>query len=268
MHLEQITLKACEAVRQAGIFIIGQAAHIHTIEIEEKSLNSLVSYVDKVAEQKLVESLQRITPGCGFLTEENTISIKGKEVEWIIDPLDGTTNFLYGIPAFSISIGLRLEEELVAGIIYEISRDEMFYAYQNRGAFLNNKTIHVSKRKELRHCLLATGFPYQDFSGINQYLNVLRQLMRGSRGLRRIGSAAIDLAYVACGRFDGFFEYNLNPWDVAGGTVIIQEAGGKVTDFAGGNNFLFGKEIIATNNLIHEELQTILKNNFLNNNPM
>jgi myo-inositol-1(or 4)-monophosphatase len=262
MNLQKIIEQANEAVLRTGIFIREQAQQIHAIEIEEKELNSLVSFVDKTAEMQLVESFQHITPGCGFLTEENTIRIEGKEVEWIIDPLDGTTNFLYGIPAFSISIGLRVNEKLVGGIIYEVSGNELFYAYANGGAFLNNKPIAVSERKILKHCLLATGFPYYDFSGMDNYLNALKELMRGSRGLRRIGSAAIDLAYVACGRFDGFFEYSLNPWDVAGGAVIIQEAGGLVTDFSGGDDFLFGKEIIASNQLIHNELEQILNQNF------
>lgn len=263
MNLKEIILKANEVVLQTGAFIREESAKIHQIVIEEKDLNSLVSYVDKTAEMQLVEGLQKLIPDCGFLTEENTTTIAGKSVEWIIDPLDGTTNFLYGIPAFSISIGLRVNEKLVAGIIYEINRNELFYAYENGGAFLNGNSIHVSARKTLKECLLATGFPYYDFSGMNNYIEALKVLMRGSRGLRRIGSAAIDLAYVACGRFDGFFEYSLNPWDVAGGAIIIHEAGGKVTDYSGGNNYLFGKEIIATNSCIHNELMEVLnRNNF------
>lgn len=263
MNLKEIVLQANDIVLQTGAFIREESAKIHQIVIEEKDLNSLVSYVDKTAEMQLVEGLQKLIPDCGFLTEENTTTIAGKSVEWIIDPLDGTTNFLYGIPAFSISIGLRVEGKLVAGIIYEINRNELFYAYENGGAFLNGNAIHVSARKTLKECLLATGFPYYDFSGMNNYIEALKVLMRGSRGLRRIGSAAIDLAYVACGRFDGFFEYSLNPWDVAGGAIIIHEAGGKVTDYSGGNNYLFGKEIIATNGRVHNELMEVLnRNNF------
>lgn len=263
MNLKEIVFRANDIVLQTGAFIREESAKIHQIVIEEKDLNSLVSYVDKTAEMQLVEGLQKLIPDCGFLTEENTTTIAGKAIEWIIDPLDGTTNFLYGIPAFSISIGLRVNEKLVAGIIYEINRNELFYAYENGGAFLNGNTIHVSARKTLKESLLATGFPYYDFSGMNNYIEALKVLMRGSRGLRRIGSAAIDLAYVACGRFDGFFEYSLNPWDVAGGAIIIHEAGGKVTDYSGGENFLFGKEIIATNGSVHNELMEVLnRNNF------
>jgi len=262
MNLQEIVLQANGIVLKTGAFIRDESAKIHQIVIEEKDLNSLVSYVDKTAEIQLVEGLQKLIPDCGFLTEENTTTIVGKTIEWIIDPLDGTTNFLYGIPAFSISIGLRIEGKLVAGIIYEINRNELFYAYENGGAFLNDNSIHVSARKTLKECLLATGFPYYDFSDMDNYIEALKILMRGSRGLRRIGSAAIDLAYVACGRFDGFFEYSLNPWDVAGGALIIKEAGGTVTDYSGGDNFLFGKEIIASNSFIHEELRAVLTQSF------
>ncbi len=263
MELQNITQQACAAALKAGAYIRQESFKLNEIQIEEKDFNSLVSHVDKTAEMMLVEALQKITPDCGFLTEEDTIKIEGKSIEWIIDPLDGTTNFLFGIPAYAISLGLRIDGKLKAGMVYEINRDEMFFAYENGGAFLNNKSIHVSERKTLAESLLATGFPYYDYSGMEQYLEVLKQLMLGSRGLRRIGSAAVDLAYTACGRFDGFFEYGLHSWDVAGGVVIIQEAGGLVTDFSGGENYLFGKEIIAANQSIYFELQSIINKYFL-----
>jgi myo-inositol-1(or 4)-monophosphatase len=259
MNLPQIIAAACQQVIITGQYIQEQSLRLQDIVIEEKDLNSLVSYVDKTAEIQLVEAFQKLIPGCGFITEEATIAINNKEAEWIIDPLDGTTNFLYGIPTYAISVGLRINEQLVAGIVYEINKQELFYATAKGGAFLNNQAIAVSKRKNIATSLLATGFPYYDFSGIDNYIAVLKTLMKGSRGLRRIGSAAVDLAYVACGRFDGFFEYSLNPWDVAGGSIIIQEAGGTVTDFSGGNQYLFGKEILATNKLIHAELSEIIK---------
>lgn len=232
------------------------------IVIEEKDKNSLVSYVDKTAEAMLVEGLQAILPGSGLITEEETEDIQGREWEWIIDPLDGTTNFLHGIPAYSISIGLRHNEVLVAGWVYELNQDELFYAWQGAGAFCNGSRIHVSTRNPLSSSLLATGFPYNDYSLVPGYMGTLEDLMRGTRGLRRIGSAAVDLAYTACGRFDGFWEYSLSPWDVAGGIVIVQEAGGRVTDFSGGDNYLFGREMIATNGLVHDELLAIIQKNF------
>ena len=202
--------------------------------------------------------LGSLVPDAGFITEEDTPDVTGKSWEWIIDPLDGTTNFLYGVPCFSISVGLRRDEKLVAGVIYEINQNELFYAWENGNAFLNNKTIRVSQRRNLMESLLATGFPFRDFSNLEKYLQAFAYFMRHTRGIRRFGSAAVDLAYVACGRYDGFFEYSLNPWDVAAGVIIVQEAGGIVTDFSGGDNYLFGKKIIASNPHIAGELRKIL----------
>ncbi len=261
MHLESLCNKAIAIIHETGKFIREQSANIHSIDVEEKDLNSLVSFVDRQAEARLVEQLGKLLPDAGFITEEDTPDVNGKTWEWIIDPLDGTTNFLYGVPCFSISVGLRHEEQLVAGVIYEINLDEMFYAWKGGNAFLNKNRIHVSGRKNLKECLLATGFPYQDFSIVDDYLKSFNYLMRNTRGIRRLGSAAVDLAYVACGRFDGFFEYTLNAWDVAAGAIIVEEAGGKVTDFSGGDNYLFGEEIIACNPHIAEELIRVMKKN-------
>ena len=261
-QLESTCKQACEVVLKAGAFIREESHKLAEIKIEEKDRNSLVSYVDKTAENMLVEGLQKLLPDSGLITEEETEDIIGREWEWIIDPLDGTTNFLYGIPAYSVSVGLRHNGKLVAGIVYEINKHELFYAWQGGGAFMNNQTISVSKRPKLEYCLMATGFPYADYSMVPGYLKTLEDLMHGTRGLRRLGSAAVDLAYVACGRFDGFFEYSLSPWDVAGGAVIVEEAGGKVTDFSAEDNYLFGRELIACNSLIYDELQGIIYQNF------
>lgn len=262
MNLEEITRKACMLALKVGEFIRNESLQLHTISIEEKALNSLVSFVDKTAEDMLVEELNKITPNCGFITEEETENILNREIEWIIDPLDGTTNFLYGIPNYCISLGMRWNEKLSIGIIYEINRNELFYAFNNGGAFLNQKPIQVSQRATLSESLLATGFPYYDFENLENYMKALHELMRKVRGIRRIGSAALDLAYVASGRFDGFFEYSLHPWDVAGGSLIIIEAGGKVTDFNNQNQYLFGHQIIATNALIHADLLNVLNKSF------
>lgn len=261
-QLESTCKQACEVVLKAGAFIREESHKLADIQIEEKDRNSLVSYVDKTAENMLVEGLQKLLPDAGLITEEETEDITGREWEWIIDPLDGTTNFLYGIPAYSVSVGLRHNGKLLAGIVYEINKNELFYAWQGGGAFMNNQAISVSKRPKLEQCLMATGFPYADYSMVPGYLKTLEDLMRGTRGLRRLGSAAVDLAYVACGRFDGFFEYSLSPWDVAGGAVLVEEAGGKVTDFSAEDNFLFGRELIACNKLIYSELQSIIYVNF------
>lgn len=258
MELQSLCEKTNAIVLDVGKFIRGQSQRIHEIIIEEKDMNNLVSEVDRKAEEQLVNRLGELLPDAGFITEEDTPNVEGKTWEWIIDPLDGTTNFLYGVPCFAISVGLRKEGKIVAGVVYEINRDELFYAWDGGHSFLNNKTISVSSRTKLRECLLATGFPFRDFSKLDEYLRTFGYLMRSTRGIRRLGSAAVDLAYVACGRFDGFFEYSLNAWDVAAGAIIVKEAGGVVADFSGGENYLFGKEIIAANPGIAGELQKCL----------
>lgn len=254
MNWSEICVKAEVVIRNAGEFILEKSKEIDRIEIEEKSINSLVSLVDKEAEKMLVQGLQEILPQAGFLTEEDTIAENIKEYTWIIDPLDGTTNFLYGLPSYCVSVALQYKGKLVIGLTYELGQKEFFYAFENGGAFCNGKPIKVSSRKTVQESLLATGFPYYDFSKSEAYFELLKELVENSRGIRRIGSAALDMAYVAAGRFDGFFEYSLQAWDVAAGKVLIQEAGGITSDFSGGDNFLFGKELLCGNPKIHEEL--------------
>ena len=264
LPLNTICKQVCSLAKTTGSFIQKQRGKITSSHVEVKSLNSLVTYVDKESEKRLVKGLKKILPQAGFITEEETILNERKEYTWIIDPLDGTTNFIHGGPCYCISIGLHLSPsgggrgrtcgELLIGVIYDPNRDEMFYATKNGGAFLNGKKISVTNRTHLKDSLLVTGFPTHDYSRMKEYVELFRYLMTHTRGLRRLGSAAIDLAYVACGRFDVFYEYSLSPWDVAGGILIVKEAGGKVSDFSGENNFLFGKEIIASNKHIHNEM--------------
>jgi len=230
--------------------------------IEFKGLNDLVSYVDKNAEKQLVRNLAKILPEAGFTTEEKTINKKGTVYNWIIDPLDGTTNFIHGLPTYSISIALYEEDLPVIGVVYEINRGEMFYTYKGGVAYLNNKPITVSSRPMLADCLLATGFPYYDFEKQAQYMELFAEMMRKCHGLRRIGSAAVDLAYVACGRFDAYFEYNLNAWDVAAGAYLVQQAGGRIMNFSGGDEFIGKREILATNSLLDTEILEIIERNF------
>jgi len=227
-----------------------------------KSLNQLVTDMDLRIENKLVAICKSLLPESSFLTEEKTVEQSLSNYQWIIDPIDGTTNFIHQIPAFAFSIALQEKGETVLGIVYEITRNELFYAVKGEGAFMNDKPIHVAKHTQLSDCLLATGFPYYDFGQMDEYLEVLKVFMKGTRGLRRIGSAAVDLAYTACGRFDGFFEYGLSPWDIAAGAFIVQEAGGKVCDFNNGNDYIFGKEIIAAQPEIFNEFQQIIQNAF------
>jgi myo-inositol-1(or 4)-monophosphatase len=237
--------------KEAGAFIRKERKAFDLSQVEHKGLNDLVSYVDKQSEQLIVEKLSTLLPESDFIAEEGTMGTSGKAYTWIIDPLDGTTNFIHGIPAFAVSIGLKHHEEIVLGVVYEINLDECFYAIKGGGAWCNGNPVKVSQAADLSAALIGTGFPYSAMGKIDDYLAALKSLMSKTHGIRRIGSAATDLCYVACGRFDGFFEYNLQPYDVAAGLLIVQEAGGEVSDFNNGKDFLFGKKIIASNGLIH-----------------
>lgn len=262
MDLSLLTDKVVSLSRETGEFIRGESLVFDRKNIEYKGLNDMVSYVDKTAELGIVKGLSLILPEAGFVTEERTNTVLAEEFNWIIDPLDGTTNFIHGIPTYSVSIALQQNDEMVLGVVYEVNRDECFTAWKNGGAYLNGKRISVSKAGTIAQTLLATGFPYYDFERQEAYLNVMRRLMQKCHGLRRIGSAAIDMAYVACGRFDGYFEYNLNSYDVAAGMILVTEAGGQVFDFSGGNQCISRREMIATNGYISEELLEIIKKEF------
>jgi myo-inositol-1(or 4)-monophosphatase len=257
-QLQGICEKSIPVIKSAGHFIREELGKVSSGEIEEKSLNSLVSYVDKTAEERLVDGLRAILPESGFITEEETVAQETRQLSWIIDPLDGTTNFLFQIPVFSVSVALQKEGELVLGIVYEINRDECFYAWKEGGAFLNGQPIKVSGRETLAQSLIATGFPYYDYSRTPKYMEVLTTLMQSTRGIRRLGSAAVDLAYVACGRFDAFYEYSLHIWDVAAGILLVREAGGVVSDFQGKEKDLNGAEIVAGNPSVHKECRAIV----------
>ncbi len=276
MDLQSLSQSVIKISKQAGAFIREQYFLFNEKNIETKSLNSFVSFVDITAEKMVATELKNIFPESKFLTEENTVeqgtlrqAHGDNEWLWIIDPLDGTTNFIHGIPTFAVSIGLMHKGKMKLGVVYEIMRDECFSAYEGSQSQLNGKPIYVSERKTLVDSLIATGFPYEKFDFIPQYLKTLSYLMQHTRGIRRIGSAAVDLAYTACGRFDGFFEYNLNPWDVAAGAFIVQQAGGQLSCFSGSDNFIFGREILAGNGLInHELLQVIQQNNSTSTNAI
>ena len=260
MNLETICQQVNSIAKEVGVFIKKQ--QISVTDVETKSKNSLVTFVDKTAEKKLVDELSKLIPEAGFIAEEGTSTKKGEVYNWIIDPLDGTTNFIHGVPCYCVSIGLTRNEELVLGVIYEINLDELFYAWEGSKAYMNSKEINVTPTLTLEDSLIATGFPYYNYDRQTEYMNLFQDLMKNTRGLRRLGSAAVDLAYVACGRFDAFYEYSLNPWDVAAGAFIVQQAGGKVSDFSGGNNYLFGEEIIAINPHINEEFLAKVKTYF------
>ncbi len=244
-QLEQLCQKTILLVESVADFIRGEVGKVSAEKIEVKSLNSLVSYVDKTAERQLVAGLGELLPGSTFLTEEETVAQTEGEFQWIIDPLDGTTNFLHQLPCFAVSVALRQHGDIVLGIVYEVNRHECFSAWKGGGAWLNGRRIHASATTTLADSLVATGFPYRDFDTMHRYIHILQHLMKSTRGLRRYGAAAVDLAYVACGRFDSFFEYGLAAWDVAAGILLVQEAGGRVSDFDGGDDYLFGGRLLA-----------------------
>lgn len=257
-NYKNLCLAAAEITRETGLFLRRERENTN-IEIESKGKNDFVTQFDKAAEQRLVTSLEILLPESGFIAEESTSSKKGKRFNWIIDPIDGTTNFIHGLFPYAISVGLMEDDKIVTGIVYEVGLDECFYAWEDGPSMLNQKEIKVSKKPTVADSLIATGFPYSNFSLMGQFMESLNFFMKNSHGMRRLGSAAADLAYLACGRFDAFYEYDLKPWDVAAGAFIVQQAGGKVADFSGGNNYLFGREIMASNKLIFNEFSAHVK---------
>lgn len=252
----------------AGRFISEQRLSLSHTDVETKSKSSLVTYVDTTSEKMIVDALKALLPKAGFYTEEGTAGNKGEPMIWIIDPLDGTTNYIHGINPCSVSIALVENGIPVMGVVYEIGLNEMFYAWKDGPAFLNGKEIQVSTASRSEDALIGTGFPYYDFDRLEDYIDVLRHLMKTTRGLRRLGSAAVDLSYVAAGRFDAFFEHALHAWDVASGAFILKQAGGKVSDFNGGNNWLFGGEIIAASQNYFPEFYEIIHNKLGKNHKL
>jgi myo-inositol-1(or 4)-monophosphatase len=254
MNLKVLCQEVVLLAKEAGGFIRTEAGKFRADRIEFKGLNDMVSYVDKTSEEMIVAKLQQLLPEAGFITEEKTVVKTASQYNWVIDPLDGTTNFIHGLPVYSVSIALKEYEELVLGVVYEINQDECFYAWKDAPAYLNGKEIHVSDKPTVADSLIATGFPYYNFDQADAYLNLFKDLMQSCHGLRRLGSAAVDLAYTACGRFDAYYEYNLNDYDMAAGIIIVKQAGGQVFDFAGGGDMLKTRDVIATNGKVSQEL--------------
>lgn len=253
MDLQHITGLTVEATKKAGKFLFNERANFSMSRVQEKGEHNFVSYVDRTSEHMLVETLSEILPQAGFITEEGTGTPKRGGLNWVIDPLDGTTNYIHGLAPYAVSVALIDGDDLLVGVVYEPTLDECFWANADSKAYLNDSIIGVSEVLSVNDALVATGFPYFDYSRMDTFFKSLDYFMRNSHGLRRLGSAATDLVYVACGRFDAFYEYGLNPWDVAAGALIVQRAGGKVCDFSGLDNYIFGGEIMGTNSLLHSE---------------
>lgn len=247
--------------KEVGSFLKNEQSKIRNTDIEIKSKsNDLVSRADKEAEQQFVKLLSELLPGAGFIAEEGTSDKRGAIYNWIIDPLDGTTNYLYGIPCYCTSVALQKDGELILGVIYDPEFDECFAAQKGKGAFLNTEPIGVSTTKNLENSLIVMGFPYDNRGRQRDYIDILLDINTATRGMRRLGSAALDMAYVAAGRFEAFYEYGLNAWDVAAGAVIIQEAGGVVTDFKNQPNFIENETILCANAHIHRKMLPFFEN--------
>ena len=235
---------AIKAARAAGEIILRNIDRVDTLTISNKSRNDYVSEVDKKAEAEIIHILGRAYPEHGFFGEESGDQSGDREFQWVIDPLDGTTNFLHGVPQYSVSIALRRDNHFEQAVVYDPFKDELYTASRGGGAQLNGKRIRVSSARGLEGALLGTGIPFREDQDLELYLETLRVLVPGTAGIRRAGSAALDLAYVAAGRFDGFWEFGVNKWDVAAGILLIQEAGGLVGDLYGGLNHYENGDIL------------------------
>lgn len=262
INLDSIRKEVIRISREVGNFIQHEQSRLSKNNIEEKGHNDFVTYVDKAAETLLVSELSVLIPNSGFITEEKTVAQEEKDFVWIIDPIDGTTNFIHGLPLFSISIALMQGNRIVLGVVLEVTNNECFHSIIGEPAYLNETKIAVSQRSSLEESLIVTGFPYKDEGRLEAWMRLFMHLIKHTHGVRRLGSAAIDLAYVACGRFEAFYEYGLSEWDVAAGGFIVKQAGGEVTDFKGENNWIFGKELIAGNGKINYELFLTIHNYF------
>ncbi len=251
---------AVKAARAAGAIINRAALDVEAVRISQKQVNDFVTEVDHASEQVIIETLLTAYPGHGIHAEESgrTHGAKDSECVWIIDPLDGTTNFIHGFPVYCISIALAVRGKIEQAVIYDPSRNDLFTATKGRGAYQNDRRLRVSKRTRLKECLISTGFPFREGDDFNKYLAMMGQVMQRTAGLRRPGAAALDLAYVAAGFTDGFFETGLQPWDVAAGSLLVTEAGGLVGNFTGEAEFLEQKECLAGNPKIYGQLVSIL----------
>jgi len=240
-NVQQLVLKTAEMIRKERKQFKSKTG------VEVKGHSNFVTYIDKLSEEKLVNGLSELLPEAGFIAEEGTSTKKGEVYNWVIDPIDGTTNFIHGLSPYAISIALMRKGHVVLGVVHEISHGEMFCAWEGSKAYFNGKVISVSENKEHQEALIATGFPYYDMGKLDPFINCMKEVMDKTGGVRRLGSAAMDICYVACGQFEAFWEYGLHPWDVAAGALILKQAGGIVCDFNGDDGYIFNGQIIASN---------------------
>jgi myo-inositol-1(or 4)-monophosphatase len=245
---------AVKAVRSAGQVVLDNLGKLSKKDIDHKLKSDFVTRVDEESEQIIIHAIKERFPAHHILAEESLKETDVQDYRWIIDPLDGTTNYIHQYPVFSLSIALEYKKEIILGVVYDPLRDELFTAEKGSGAFLNKRPIKVSSIHSLKDCLVTTGFPFRHKEFIDVYLKLFKTVFQKINDLRRAGSAALDLSYLACGRCEGFFELGLSPWDIAAGDIIIREAGGVVTDFGGGNEHLLTGNIVAGNPIVHKQL--------------
>jgi myo-inositol-1(or 4)-monophosphatase len=260
LNLHPMVNVAVKAARAAGSLINRAALDIESVRVSQKKANDFVTEVDQAAEAVIIETLLQAYPGHGILAEEsgNEHGARDSEFVWIIDPLDGTTNFIHGLPTYCVSIALAVRGKVEQAVVYDPTRNDLFTATKGRGAFLNDRRLRVSKRTQLKEALVSTGFPYREGDDFDQYLVMMGEVMRRTAGLRRPGAAALDLAYVAAGYTDAFFEKGLQPWDVAAGSLLVQEAGGLVGNFSGEADFMEQGECMAGNPRIYGQLVGVI----------
>ena len=251
---------AIKAARSAGAIINRASLDLDLLKVNTKSPNDFVTEVDHQSEKVVIETLLGAYPGHGILAEESGTSHGAKDSEyvWIIDPLDGTTNFIHGFPFYAVSIALAFRGQIQQAVVYDPTRNDLFYASKGRGSFLNDRRLRVSRRTRLAECLISTGFPFRKGDNFKRYLQMLEVMMPACAGLRRPGSAALDLCYMAAGHTDGFFETGLSPWDIAAGSLIITEAGGLIGNFTGESDYLYQREVMAANPKIYAQLVPLL----------
>lgn len=249
---------AIEAAKEAGNYLKFNVGRVRKIEMKSGEERNLVSEIDKTSEQKIIEIIKRHYPGHSILAEESGGSGISSDTKWIIDPLDGTTNFLHGLRIFCVSIAVEQRGTIVAGVVYDPNLDELFTAERGSGAYLNGKKLKVTDTAKLMDSMLVTGFPYDIAQNPDHAVEHFVNFLMAGQAVRRLGSAALDLAYVAAGRFDGFWEVNLNPWDMAAGVLFVQEAGGVVTDFAGKAQSIYQKQVLASNGKVHTAMLEVL----------
>lgn len=258
LNLEELCTQVQQIARQAGTFLKDERRKFDRTRVEEKSAHNYVSYVDKESEKWLIEQLSALLPEAGFIAEEGSGSLADEDYCWLVDPLDGTSNYIHDIAPYCVSIALRDKEELLLGVVYEVCRDECFYAWKGSKAYLDGKEIHVSDVSDLDKAFIDLGFPYNSDAYRPVALHLVDKLYGFAGGTRLMGAAAAEVCYIAAGRFEARIEAYIGPWDIAAGALILMQAGGKVTDFSGGDNWQSGDEVLATNGAMHDTLMRLI----------